>query len=190
MFTLPKKHQTIVLMNSMFCSNIVLIGFMGTGKTAVAKYLSEKYELHMIDMDQVLSERVGKSIADIFATSGEAYFREQETNLLTELQQQQQVVISCGGGAAMAPGNVWKMKEIGSVVLLTASPETIHQRVQDDEERPILKGRNTIEFISELMEKRRKKYEVAADIVIQTDDKTIPQICEELIEKVVEISKR
>ena len=82
------------------------------------------------------------------------------------------------------------MKKNGRVVLLTASPETIYERVKDSDDRPILNGNNNVEFIAELMEKRREKYEAAADVVIQTDNKTILQICEELITKLMELDGR
>ena len=79
------------------------------------------------------------------------------------------------------------MKKNGRVVLLTASPETIYERVKDGNDRPLLNGNNSVEFIADMMEKRREKYEEAADIVVQTDDKTILQICEELITKLTEL---
>ena len=99
------------------------------------------------------------------------------------MQLRKQAVISCGGGAALREENVAEMKKNGRVVLLTASPQTIYERVKDSTDRPILNGNNNIEFITELMEKRREKYEKAADIVIYTDGKTVLQICEELIAK-------
>ena len=89
----------------------------------------------------------------------------------------------------MREQNVTEMKKNGRVVLLTASPETIYERVKDSNDRPLLKDNNNVEYIAELMEKRREKYEAAADIVIQTDNKTILQICEELITKLMELDK-
>ena len=82
------------------------------------------------------------------------------------------------------------MKKNGRVVLLTASPETIYERVKDSKDRPLLEGNNNVDFIADLMEKRREKYEAAADVVIQTDNKTILQICEELITRLMELDKR
>ena len=127
------------------------------------------------------------SIPDIFATYGEEYFRNLETELLKELQTGSNCIISCGGGVALREENVVEMKKNGRVVLLTASPETIYERVKDSNDRPLLKGNNNVEFIADLMEKRREKYEAAADVVIQTDDKSIVQICEELITKLTEL---
>ena len=127
------------------------------------------------------------SIPDIFATYGEEYFRNLETNLLKELQTGQNCIISCGGGVALRQENVVEMKKNGRVVLLTASPETIFERVKDSNDRPILDGNKNVEFIAGLMEQRREKYEAAADVVVQTDNKTILQICEELISKLMEL---
>ena len=96
-------------------------------------------------------------------------------------------VISCGGGVALREENVAEMKKNGRVVLLTASPETIYERVKDSNDRPLLNGNKNVEFIADLMEKRREKYEAAADVVIRTDHKTVLQSCEELITKLMEL---
>ena len=164
--------------------NIVLIGFMGTGKTTISEQLCKMYGMEIIDMDQVIVEREGRSIPEIFATEAEEYFRTLETNLLIELQSRNNAIISCGGGAAMRERNVVEMKKNGKVVLLTATPETIYERVKDSDDRPVLKGRKNVKGIAELMEVRRPKYEAAADIVIQTDHKTVVEICEEIMNKV------
>ena len=135
----------------------------------------------------MIAEKEEMSIPDIFATYGEEYFRNLETNLLKELQTGQNCIISCGGGVALRQENVVEMKKNGRVVLLTASPETIFERVKDSNDRPILDGNKNVEFIAGLMEQRREKYEAAADVVVQTDNKTILQICEELISKLMEL---
>ena len=160
--------------------NIVLIGFMGTGKSTVAHRFSTQHRLRMIDTDQVIAKREGMSIGDIFATYGEEHFRKLETRVLMELQYKKNVVISCGGGMPLRFSNVQMMKAIGPVVLLTANPETIYERVRRNENRPILAGRNNISYITELMEQRSEKYKAAADFVIATDGKTVAEICEEL----------
>ena len=161
--------------------NIVLIGFMGTGKTTISEYLKEAYGMDIIDMDQEIVDREKMSIPEIFAIHGEEYFRNLETNLLIELQQKKNTVISCGGGAALRERNVDEMKHNGRVVLLTASPEIIFERVKDSDDRPVLRGRKNVAGIAELMEQRRAKYEAAADLIISTDHKTVPAICEEMI---------
>lgn len=166
-----------------FSCNIVLIGFMGAGKSTVSEYLSSKYDMDTVEMDQIIAEREKMSISDIFSVYGEEYFRDLETNLLIEMQTRTNTVISCGGGVPMRERNVKEMKKNGCVVLLTATPETILERVKDNHDRPLLEGNKTVSYISELMEKRRAKYEAAADVIIKTDGKNTREICEELIQK-------
>ena len=168
------RNSKRIQARKLFDYNIVLIGFMGAGKTTISDYLS------------TIAEREEMSISDIFATYGEEYFRDLETNLLIEMQSHKNAVISCGGGAALRERNVAEMKKNGRVVLLTATPETIYERVKDSNDRPVLNGRKNVKGISELMEQRREKYEAAADIVINTDDKTVLQICEELVQRLQE----
>ena len=183
------RNSKRIQARQLFSYNIVLIGFMGAGKSTISDYLSMMFDMKLVEMDQEISERQEMSIPDIFATYGEEYFRNLETELLKELQTGRNCIISCGGGVAMREQNVTEMKKNGRVVLLTASPETIYERVKDSNDRPLLKDNNNVEYIAELMEKRREKYEAAADIVIQTDNKTILQICEELITKLMELDK-
>lgn len=174
-----KKIQARKLFNY----NIVLIGFMGAGKSTISEFLKTAFAMDVIEMDQIIAEREGMSISDIFEVYGEQYFRDLETNLLIEMQSRTNVVISCGGGTPMRECNVVEMKKNGRVVLLTAKPETILDRVKDSHERPLIENNKTVSFIAELMEKRREKYEAAADIVIETDGKDELQICEELIHR-------
>ncbi len=165
----------------LFDYNIVLIGFMGSGKSTISHALSQIFAMDVIEMDQVIADREGMSISEIFEVHGEEYFRNLETELLRELQNRKGVVISCGGGVPMRDENVIEMKKNGKVILLTASPETILNRVKNNHDRPLLENNKNVTFISELMEKRRNKYEAAADIVIQTDGKSAFEICEEII---------
>ena len=181
------RNSKRIQARKLFSYNIVLIGFMGAGKSTVSDYLSTMFAMRIVEMDQVIAEREEMSIPDIFATYGEEYFREQETKLLIELQDKKNTIISCGGGAALRAETVAEMKNNGRVVLLTASPETVYERVKDSDDRPVLKENNNVEFIADLMENRREKYEAAADIVIQTDNKTVLQVCEELITKLMEM---
>lgn len=166
--------------------NIILIGFMGAGKSSISRYLNKVLGLEVVEMDQEIVDREGISIAEIFSIHGEEYFRNLETNLLIEMQSKNNVVVSCGGGAAMRERNVAEMKKNGKVILLTAQPETIYERVKNSTERPLLNGNMNVEYIADLMEKRREKYEAAADIVIYTDKKSISEICEELLTKFTE----
>ena len=170
-------------MKMQFTYNIFLIGFMGSGKSTVADYLCEKFDMDVVEMDQVIAEQQGMSISEIFETYGEEYFRNLETQLLIDMQSKQNVIISCGGGVAMRERNVAEMKKNGKVVLLKADPQTILDRVKDSDERPLLNGHKNVEYIADLMEARRAKYEAAADIVVQTDGRSALEICEEMIHK-------
>ena len=167
--------------------NIVLIGFMGAGKSTVAEYLSTMFAMEVVEMDQEIVKEEGMSIPDIFATYGEEYFRNCETELLKKMQSRKNVLISCGGGVVLRECNVEQMKKNGRVVLLTASPEEVYERVKDSDDRPVLAGRKNVKGIAELMEARREKYEAAADIIVNTDHKTVLQVCEELVQRLTEM---
>ena len=181
------KNSKRIQARKLFDYNIVLIGFMGAGKSSVSEYLSAVFAMKVVEMDQVIAHREQMSIPDIFDAYGEEYFRDRETELLVEMQSHRNTVISCGGGAALRERNVEEMKKNGRVVLLTASPETVYERVKDNDDRPVLNGRKNVKGISELMEQRREKYEAAADIVINTDNKTVLQVCEELVQRLMEM---
>ncbi len=176
------RNSKMIQARKLFDYNIVLIGFMGAGKSTISDFLRTVFAMEIVEMDQIIAERQGMSISDIFENYGEEYFRDLETNLLIEMQSRTNVVISCGGGVPMRERNVVEMKKNGRVVLLTAKPETILERVKDNHDRPLLEGNKTVPYIAQLMEKRREKYEAAADIVIETDGKSELQICEELVQ--------
>lgn len=175
------RNSKKIQARKLFNYNIVLIGFMGAGKSTISDYLKTVFAMDIIEMDQIIAERAGMSISDIFETYGEQYFRDCETNLLIEMQSRTNVVISCGGGTPMRECNVVEMKKNGRVVLLTAKPETILDRVKDSHDRQLIENNKTVPFIADLMSKRREKYEAAADIIIETDGKSELEICEELI---------
>lgn len=164
--------------------HIFLIGFMGCGKSTNARYLSKMTGAEQMEMDQKIVEDQGMAITEIFAKYGEPYFRNLETELVRLLKEKEPMVVSCGGGLVMREENVALMKECGKIVLLTATPESIYDRVKDSTDRPVLNGNMNIDYIRELMEKRRPKYEAAADIVVSTDMKNTREICEEILEKV------
>ena len=143
--------------------NIFLIGFMGAGKSTIARTLQRELGFPLVEMDERIVQEQGMSINDIFAQYGEAHFREIESQLVVDLGKQEPSIVSCGGGVVVRPENTQNMKKSGRIVLLN--------------------GHMNVEYIAELMEKRRALYEEAADITIQTDGKTREQICEEIIGK-------
>lgn len=184
-FNSISKNSKRIQARRLFDYNIVLIGFMGAGKSTISDYMSTMFAMKVVEMDQIIEQREGMSISDIFEVYGEEYFRDAETNLLIEMQSESNVIISCGGGVPMRERNVKEMKKNGRVVLLTASPETILDRVKDSHDRPVIENNKNAEFIGELMEKRREKYQAAADIVIKTDNKSVMDICEEIIHELL-----
>lgn len=141
-------------------SNIVLVGMMATGKSTVAVLLAEELGYELVDVDQVIVRKEGRSIAEIFAQSGEAYFRKVESQCLTEVLQSDKQIISTGGGAVLAPANTRLMLEHGVVIALTATAEEIIARVSGDQNRPLLAG-NAEERVRGIMEERREAYRFA-----------------------------
>ncbi len=186
-FTYIVENSRKIQARTLFTHNIFLIGFMGVGKSTVSDYLSKILASPQVEMDQVIVNKEHMSINKIFEEYGEEYFRNCETNLLIELQKKNNQIVSCGGGVAMREINVREMKKNGRVVLLTASPETILERVKDSDERPLLRGRKNTEYISELMEIRRPKYHAAADIIVDTDHKNVEEIAEEIVGKLTHL---
>lgn len=163
--------------------NIYLIGFMGAGKSTVAKELVRASKADGVEMDQLIEEQQKMAITEIFEKYGENHFRDLETDLLKSFAGKENLVVSCGGGSVLRDENTALMKENGCIVLLTATPETIYERVRCSTNRPILNGNMNVEYIAGLMEKRRERYETVADIKVATDGKKVKEICEEILSK-------
>ena len=142
----------------MIQGNIFLIGFMGTGKSTVSKELKKMLSMECMEMDDMIVERQGMPISEIFEKYGEDYFRDIESGLLVELKEKNNVIVSCGGGVVLRRENIGHMKDSGRVVLLSATPQTVYDRVKNTTSRPVLNGNMNVGYIGELMEKRREKY--------------------------------
>ena len=140
-------------------ANIVLVGFMGTGKTSVGRELAETLGLTFLDMDDVIEERAGKSIPRIFAEDGEPHFRELERNLCRELAAGAGRVIATGGGVVLNADNIRDYSRTSLVVCLWAEPEAILARVAHDTNRPLLAVEDKLGKIVSLLEARRPLYE-------------------------------
>ncbi len=166
--------------------NIFLIGFMGTGKSTVAQALQEELQFPLVEMDERIVKEQGMAITEIFERYGEEYFRDIESQLVLSLGMEESAVISCGGGVVLRPQNVSNMKKSGRIVLLTAAPETIYERVKNSNDRPVLNGHMNVEYIAGLMEQRRALYEEAADVTVATDGRTREDICQEILDKLEE----
>ena len=161
--------------------NIFLIGFMGVGKSTIAKLLAKELQAELIEMDETIEAEAGMSINEIFEQFGEQHFRDLETALIERVSKNGGAVVSCGGGAVLRPENVEMMKQSGKIIFLSATPETIYERVKHSTNRPLLNGNMNVEYIRGLMERRREAYENAADVVISTDGKWKSQIVEEIL---------
>ncbi len=156
--------------------NIILTGFMGTGKSTIGKLLAEKLNRSFVDTDVEIVRQAKKTIPEIFERDGEAAFRQLERRVCRFLAGQRGYVIATGGGMLVDEGNRVVMLASGLVICLNASPEAIHQRLRTDEtERPLLKG-----DWQALLEKRRDSYDMIPH-QIDTTARTPAQIVEDII---------
>lgn len=167
-------------------NNLFLIGFMGAGKSSVSAGLGRMLGREVVEMDERIAAQEGMSIPELFAQKGEPYFRACETALLKSFSQGAPRIVSCGGGVPLREENVAAMRESGTVVLLTASPEVILERVKDSDERPLLQGHKDVPYIAALMEQRRPRYEAAADITVDTSQLNIEEVCRQVLRQVSE----
>jgi shikimate kinase len=162
--------------------NIILTGFMGTGKTTVGKLLAERLQRPFIDTDALIVERDGRSIAEIFAQDGEAAFRAWERAVALELSQEQGQVIATGGRLMLDETNAAALSASGQVFCLTAVPQTILDRVQDDAKRPLLNVPDPAAQIQRLLDQRRDGY--GRFTQIHTDGKTAVDIVDVLLQSI------
>jgi shikimate kinase len=163
--------------------NIVLTGFMGTGKTAVGRELSRLLTMKLIDVDTEIEKTQGMTINKIFRRFGESRFREIETEMIKKVTENKNIIISTGGGAVLKKENMDALRKNGVIVCLMATPETILKRTSHDSNRPLLQVEDPFRRIKELLDFRRPFYE-KSDIIIDTEGKTPLQIAEEIIEVV------
>lgn len=162
-------------------NNIVLIGFMGCGKSTVGKKLAGALSYEFADTDAMIEEAYGKTISQMFAEDGEEYFRNAETELLKKLSTEAEgLVLATGGGMPMREENAALLKEIGTVVFLEAKIETILLRLQNDTGRPLADGEDREKRLRPLYEKRLPVYRQAADYILDTEEKSFYAIIEEI----------
>ena len=160
--------------------NLILTGFMGTGKTEVGRELARLLTMKLIDIDTEIIKSAKMSINQIFEQFGEQKFREMETEMIEKVSREKNVLISTGGGAVLRQENMDALKKTGLVICLMATPETIHRRTSGTSERPLLQVEKPLEKINELLHFRQPFYE-KADMMIDTDNKTPLQIAEEIV---------
>lgn len=161
-------------------ANIVLVGFMGTGKTTVGRILADALKLDFVDMDSIIEKRAGKPISTIFAQEGEPHFRALERALVRELAAGRNQVIATGGGIVLNPDNVRDFSATGLVVCLQATPETIYKRTAAATHRPLLEQDDKFARIVSILEKRRALYD-AIPHRIDTSTRTPQSIAGEIM---------
>ncbi|MFH1651411.1 MAG: shikimate kinase [Chloroflexota bacterium] len=171
-------------------SNIALIGFMGTGKSAVGMALAKKLKKDFIELDRLIEQQVGKNITEIFRKDGEIYFRAMEIEATKEVAGRKNVVIACGGGIVLNQINVERLREEAVIVLLSATPEAILKRASAEPgKRPLLQSITKPSQVRTMLDQRRPFYERAADIRIDTTDLTVAQVVDKITGALAEKNK-
>jgi len=169
--------------------NIILIGFMGTGKTAVGKRLASILNMDFYDSDQEIEKVTGMSVARLFHKHGEIRFRSEETLMIQKLAAKQNAVIATGGGIVLNAENIEKLRNTGYLICLTAKPEVIFDRVKRRNNRPLLKKGDTYETIIKLLEEREELYR-CADFTVDTSNMDFEEIINKILKFLSEKSER
>lgn len=160
--------------------NLVLIGFMGTGKSAVGRALAARLGRPFVDVDEVIEQEAGRPIRKMFAEQGEPAFRAAERAMIQRVTQRDGQVIAAGGGAVMDEANWSALTRRGWLVWLTAEPDIILQRIGDTASRPLLHGADPKGRMAELLALRQATY-AKADAVVDTSRRTVEQVVNEII---------
>jgi len=161
--------------------NIILVGFMGTGKTTIATAVAHRLKMRYISTDDLIEKKEKRTINEIFSKSGEDYFRDAESAVIKEALGLEGMVIDAGGGAVMREENIADFKSNGIVICLTAEPNVIMERTKKYKHRPLLNVEDPKRKIRELLAKRAPFY-AKADHCIDTGKLTVRQVVEKIIE--------
>lgn len=164
-------------MDSIPSGHIILTGFMGSGKSSVARILAAKTGLALVDTDDLIVHRAGMSIPEIFAEEGEAGFRNRERDVLMSLLDEKTSVISCGGGVVVSAENRDLLRRLGTVVYLEVTAQEALARIGSGEGRPLLRGPISPQ---QLLEQRRDWYEDVADVRVDTTSRNVRQVASEV----------
>jgi shikimate kinase len=168
-------------------TSLALVGFMGTGKTAVGKRLAQKLGKEFIELDALIEKKAGKSIPEIFRQDGEINFRQLEIEVTREVAGKKNVVIACGGGIVLNTINIDRLRQECVIVCLTASPSTILRRTSADTDgRPLLAVADRLRQVKELLAFRQPFYARAADITVNTSRLKVEAVVERIIEMLKE----
>jgi shikimate kinase len=160
--------------------NLALIGFMGTGKTSVGRFVAELLDFQYLDTDEMIQAGTGRIISDIFKTDGEPAFRALEEKVVAELASRAKTVIATGGGLPKNPKNLTSLKTHALVVCLWASPEKIWERVKNQSHRPLLHDANPQAKIRELLVAREPFYK-QADVLLNTELRSVREVAQQIV---------
>lgn len=164
--------------------NIILIGYMGCGKSTIGKQLAKALNYQFKDTDELIEAVTGEKISEIFASKGEEYFRKLETETLKNLQgTMTATVLSTGGGMPCREENVGLLHSIGMVIFLKVSKETVISRLKGDTTRPLLQGEDFETKIEQMLATRNPLYEKAADVVINTDQLSVYEVVDAVLKQ-------
>ena len=161
---------------------VVLIGFMGSGKSTVSKQLALRTGMPRYDTDEMVMTKSGMPITEIFAKSGEEEFRHLETEALAQIPDRAAIVVT-GGGIVLRPGNVTRLKELGLVVNLSATEQVLFERISRRDTRPLLKTKDPRETLSELLRVREPLYRAAADFTLDTSRLRHGEVAEAILSR-------
>jgi shikimate kinase len=168
--------------------NIVLVGYRGTGKSAVAEHLAQRFGLTVVHLDAEIEKRAGKSIPDIVTDSGWPAFRDLEEAVVRDFAAQDGLVLDCGGGVIERDANFAPLRSAGPVVWLQASVNTIVQRIAGDPQRPSLTGTKSFtDEVAEVLERRTPRYRQIAHYEVDTDQRSVPQVAQSIAEQVAHL---
>ncbi|MBL7054960.1 shikimate kinase [Candidatus Woesearchaeota archaeon] len=163
--------------------NIVLIGYRGTGKTAVGKLLAKKLNRKLVSTDKMVVSKANASIDEIVKKYSWAKFRNLESEAIKNIKDQDGCIIDTGGGIILKGQNIAALKKNSITFLLKADPKVIASRIKNSKQRPSLTYRSFIEEIKEISEQRKEKYNKAADFVIGTSNLNVEEVCNKIIKK-------
>lgn len=161
--------------------NIVLTGFMGTGKNAIGKRLAQELSLKFIDTDDIIEKKEGITISEIFEKFGEKHFRKLEKKVVKKVAQGKDQVISTGGGVVLDQENISSLGKNGVIICLWASPEMIRKRTEKETHRPLLEGVNREKRIEELLDYRKPFYGKSADYIVDTSHLSVEEVVEKIL---------
>ncbi len=174
------RVKFILVAGARSISNLSLTGFMGVGKSTLGRSLAKTLRYQFVDTDDLIEQRTGRKIADIFKIDGEPHFRALEHTLANEITGWRQTVIATGGGLIAQNNNLNLLKQSSFLVCLWASLNTIHQRIKKQKHRPLLQTENPLEKIRQLLQQRIPYYK-QSDIIIHTDNRPMRTIAQLII---------